>query len=437
MNVAKLYQHRATWIYLPVILLTGLAFLWISQVALPLPPQTVTISAGRPGGMYQVHAAAYRASLDARGISLEVLESAGTGENLQRLKDPNNSVQIALAQSGYSLGDISQVTSIGIQTIAHVDIEPIWVFSRFRDVDSLLRLQGQRVAMGQQGSGSREVALRLLSQVRLEAKDLLESELVGLNTVAALREGKIDATIFVASVNAPVVQAHLSAPGVYLANLKRSAALSERMPYLDARFAATGSLNASRLQPSQDMVLLSTMASILVREDLHPMIKRALMHAALQHHSAAGPMHRSNEFPHLKRLEFPSTPQSREVLRDGLPWFEQHLPLRWAQWMYRLIFVGLPLTLLAWLFCKLAPAYLSWRIDSRINRWYGELKFIENDLNQGQPRGLELAQFRTRLKGIAKQVSVYPLPKNYMQRLFVLQQHIALVDSKMQSRLGR
>ena len=387
--------------------------------------------------MYQVHAAAYRALLNARGISLQVLESAGTGENLQRLKNPNNSVQIALAQSGYAHNESTQAASIGIQTLAQVDIEPIWVFSRYRDVDSLLRLQGQRVAIGQQGSGSREVALRLLRQVRLEAKDLLESEVVGMNTVAALRDGKIDATIFVASVNAPVVQALLSAPGIYLANLKRSAALSERMPYLDARFAAAGSLNASRLQPSQDMVLLSTVASILVREDLHPMIKRALMHAALQHHASAGPLHRSNEFPHLKRLEFPSTPQSREVLRDGLPWIEQHLPLSWAQWLYRLIFIGLPLSLLVWLVCKIAPSYLSWRIDSRINRWYGELKFIENDLNQGQPGGLELAQFRSRLKGIAKQVSAYPLPKNYMQRLFVLQQHIALVNSKMQSRLGR
>jgi uncharacterized protein len=437
MNLAKLYQQRVSWVYAPILAFAVVAFFALSQLWLPLPPSEITLSAGLPGGMYQEHAKSYRQLLQTHGITLNVMESAGTGENLQRLKDPSNTVQVAFVQSGYALGESSDPLSVGIQTLAQVDIEPIWVFSRFRDVDSLLRLQGQRVAIGQPGSGSRAVALRLLNQVRLEAKDLLESEVVGLETVKALREGKLDATVFVASVNAPLVQALLNTPGIYLANLKRSAALGERMPYLDARFAAAGSLNASRLQPPQDMVLLSTVASVLVREDVHPMIKRSLMHVMLQQHSAAGPLHRSNEFPHLKRLEFPSTSQARDVLREGLPWLERHVSVQVAQWLYRLLLIGLPLALAAWMLCKLIPGYLIWRIDSRINRWYGELKFIENDLNQGEPGGLEMAQFRTRLRDIGRQVAGFPMPKNYMQRMFLLQQHIALVSGKMQARLGR
>ncbi|MFM7330497.1 MAG: hypothetical protein ACKO1L_02370 [Brachymonas sp.] len=185
------------------------------------------------------------------------------------------------------------------------------------------------------------------------------------------------------------------------------------------------------------MVLLSTVASVLVREDVHPMIKRSLMQVMLQQHSAAGPLHRSNEFPHLKRLEYPSAIQAREVLREGLPRLERHFPVQVAQWLYRLLFVGLPLAFVAWLLCRLIPGYLMWRIDSRMNRWYGELKFIENDLNQGEPGGLQMAQFRVRLRQISQQVAAFPMPKNYMQRMFLLQQHIALVGSKMQARLGR
>ncbi|MFM7330499.1 MAG: TAXI family TRAP transporter solute-binding subunit [Brachymonas sp.] len=175
MNFAKLYQHRVSWLYAPIVGLAVVAFLVLSQIWLPLPPSAITLSAGRSGGMYQEHAKAYRPMLQAQGIELNIVESAGTGENLQRLKDPANTVQVAFAQGGYALGESSDPDSVGIQTLAQIDIEPIWVFSRFRDVDSLLRLQGQRVAIGQSGSGSRAVALRLLTQVRLEAKDVLES----------------------------------------------------------------------------------------------------------------------------------------------------------------------------------------------------------------------------------------------------------------------
>jgi uncharacterized protein len=178
-------------------------------------------------------------------------------------------------------------------------------------------------------------------------------------------------------------------------------------------------------------------SSVLVREDMHPMIKRALMQTMILQHAQAGPLHRTNEFPHLKRLEFPGSAQSRDVLREGLPWLERHLSLQWAQWVYRLIWIGLPLALIACLLCASIPEYLVWRMDSRINRWYGELKFIENDLVQGAPGGLELAQFRGRLKHISQQVSDSPMPYHYMQRMFILQQHIALVGKQMQARLGR
>ena len=108
-----------------------------------------------------------------------------------------------------------------------------------------------------------------------------------------------------------------------------------------------------------------------------------------------------------------------------------------AQWLYRLLLIGLPVALMAWLVCKTVPGYLIWRIDSRINRWYGELKFIENDLSHGKPGGLEIAQFRARLRDITQRATNTPMPKRYTQRLLVLRQHVSLVQTKMLTRLGR
>ncbi len=422
---------------MPVWALALVALLWLSAVYLPLPPDTVLLSAGRPGGMYYAHSQQYAKLLKENGVHLQIVESAGSGENLSRLRSVERLADIAFVQGGYALSEATGVNSAAVQTLANVDIEPIWVFSRFKDVDSLLRLQGTKVSIGQQGSGSRVVATRMLQQVRLESKDLQLSEIAGRETVRALKDGTLDAAIFVAAANAPVVQELLVAPGVHLALLKRSAALSERMPYLDARFVAAGSLHAQRAQPTQDTVLLSTLASVVVREDTHPLIKRLMTHVLMQTHSPAGPLHRAAEFPHLKRLEFPSSPQAREVLRSGLPWLEQKLSPYWAQTVYRLLFIGLPLIALAALLCHAIPTYLHWRMQSSINRWYGELKFIENALRSEKPGGLEIARFRQKISTISRQVKQLTAPKAYMQRMFLLHQHIDLVQAEINKSQGR
>jgi uncharacterized protein len=437
MNTTKLYQLRWVLIYTPVWALALLVFFWFSAAYMPLPPDTISISAGRPGGMYYAHSQQYAKLLKEHGVTLQIMESAGSGENLRRLRSSERTADIAFVQGGYALSEAMDAESVAIQTLANVDIEPIWVFSRFKDVDSLLRLQGAKVSIGQQGSGSRAVATRMLQQVRLEAKDLQLSEIVGLETVRALKDGSLDAAIFVAAANAPVVQQLLTTPGVYLALLKRSAALSERMPYLDARFVAAGSLLAQRTQPAQDTVLLSTLASVVAREDTHPLIKRLMTHTLIQTHSAAGPLHRADEFPHLKRLDFPSSPDAREVLRSGLPWFEAKLSPYWAQTVYRMLFVGLPLIALAAFLCYAIPSYLHWRMQSSINRWYGELKFIENTLKSEKPGGMEVARFRQQLRDIGRQVRQLSVPKAYMQRVFLLHQHIDLVQAEIHKRQGR
>jgi uncharacterized protein len=437
MNAAQIYRHKWSLIHAPIWGLTLALFFWLAAMWMPMPPEQITISTGRKGGMYQEHANRYVNALTAHGIEVKVIESAGTGENIQRLKDKNSGVQVGFVQGGYALSEANVTLSSGIETIAQVDVEPVWVFTRFKDVDSLLRLQGARVAIGQSGSGSRVVASRMLEQVRLEPKDLVISETVGMETVSALNDGRIDATIFVAAANAPVVQALLKQPGVHMALLKRSAALTERLPYLDARFVAAGSLNFSTQQPAQDAVLLSTLASLVVREDLHPMIKRILADVAIQIHSDAGPLHRAGEFPNLKRVEFPSSYEARAVLRNGLPWFEKTLGVSLTQWIYRFLFIGAPLLILAFALTRMIPAYLRWLMESGINRWYGELKFIENDLSTTRPGGLEIARFRGQLRQIEEQVQEFQAPRSYMQRMYQLRQHVSFVKNQLRGSHGR
>jgi uncharacterized protein len=439
MNWGHMYRLRVWVVFLPSCLLAIALFFWLGWSVFAPAPSQITITSGAKEGMYYKHAQRYAQAMREHGLTVDVLESAGSAQNIERLRDTKNPAQVGFVQGGFGQIDraIASENRTNIQTIANVDIEPVWIFSRMKDVDSLLQLQGMRVSIGLVGSGSRLVAIKLLEQVRLEPKDLVVSETTGLGAVNALTSGAIDAAIFVASANAPIVAAMLAAPGVHLVTLKRSAALIERIPYLEPRLVAQGMLTPDGLQPEQDSVILTTIASVVVSENLHPALKRLTASVARQVHQDAGVFHKAGDFPNLKRIDFPSAPDARATLQHGLPWFEQHLSVAAAQWAWCLLLIGLPLALLCWALCYFVPAFMRWTIESYVNRWYGELKFIEHDLETGKLSGLDFAKHKIQLRAIDNAVSQFEAPPEFMKRLFMLQKHTDFVRQKLVTQRGR
>ena len=79
-----------------IALAAGITF-WLWQ---PAPPKKVVMSTGAPQGAYQLYASRYRDALARQGVTLELRPSSGAQENLQRLRDPNSDVQLAIVQSG-------------------------------------------------------------------------------------------------------------------------------------------------------------------------------------------------------------------------------------------------------------------------------------------------------------------------------------------------
>lgn len=439
MSWGQIYRLRIWVVYLPAVLASVGLFVWLGWSVFPPAPSQITMTSGAKDGMYYLHAQRYAQAMRAYGLEVTVLESAGSAQNIDRLRDAKNVAQMGFVQGGFGQLDraLPAEGRTNVQTIANVDVEPVWIFSRLREVDSLMQLQGKRVSIGQEGSGSRLVAIKLLEQVQLTPKDLVVSETTGSSAVKALTEGTIDAAIFVASPNAPVVASMLSAPGVNLVTLKRSAALIERIPYLEPRLVAQGMLTPTGRQPEQDSVMLTTIASLVVSENLHPAIKRVAAAVARQVHQGAGLFHKAGEFPNLRRVDFSSSPDARTTLLHGLPWIENHLSVPAAQWMWRLLLIGLPLALICWALCFILPSFMHWTIESYVNRWYGELKFIENDLETSKLSGLDYAKHHVQLRAIDTALANFDAPPEFMKRLFMLQQHTEFVRHKLLVLRGR
>src|ERR1700740_1394930 len=71
------------------ILLVSAAAIWLAvRLIPPAPPHTLTMSAGPKGSTFWNAAEKYKAILARNNITLNVLESEGSAQNLQRLADP-------------------------------------------------------------------------------------------------------------------------------------------------------------------------------------------------------------------------------------------------------------------------------------------------------------------------------------------------------------
>ena len=75
---------------------------------------------------------------------------------------------------------------------------------------------------------------------------------------------------------------------------------------------------------------------------------------------------------------------------------------------------------------KFAPQIYGWRVRSRIYRRYGELKFLENEVNEDPARHTR-AEWMSKLEDIEKDASTIRTPLTFTDMLYTLRGHIELV----------
>lgn len=437
MRMAWMYQRKWLLIRLPIAAAAVAVIIGLWVFAYPMPPDRLSITTAGKDGAYHRMARQYADTFAGHGVHLDVHISEGSQENLDRLGSTTTPFDLALMQGGF--GYLGAVTGkrdrSRIETLANVNTEAVWLFSRNRSITSLDQLQGLRVAIGPERSGHRKVALKLFEQARLDLKDLKLLHYTGTESVLALRQGTVDAVFMVAPRESSAIQDMLNVPGIQLANLQRSAAMAERNRYLETSLLTQGALGAG--MPAHDTAMLTTSTSLVARESLHPTLKRLAIKAAMEADNKGSLFHIAGDFPSLRRVDFPIAKTARSTLANGLPWHERLLPFWWAQFAERVVLLVLPVVLIALLLMWRIPDYMRWALQSRVNRWYGELKFIENDLSQQVVSGLDLTRFLSRLNSIDASVLAFHCPKDLMARCYTLHQHIEFVRQRLYRRRGR
>jgi TRAP transporter TAXI family solute receptor len=409
---------------LPVMLLTAIGILAAYKFMEPAPPNTLTITTGPKGSIFRLNAEKYKKVLAEKGIKLKILTSRGSLENLNRLLDPNLKVDVGFVQGGLAKG--RQVD--GLFSLGSVFHEPLTLFySSAGPITYISQLAGKRLSIGPEGSGTRTVAMELLKANGIGPDNATLLDLSGEDAAWALVDGKIDAAFLMGDSATPGdMRSLIWTPGVRLYDFVQAEAYERRYPYLNRLVIPMGALDFGQNVPAADVHLLAPTVELVARGTLHPALSDLLIETAREVHGRATLMQGAGEFPAAIEHEYPLSDDAKRYYSSGKKFLFRYLPFWLATLVDRLLVLFVPIVVLFIPGLKLVPALYSWRIRSRIYRWYGLLISIEKTL-LSEHTAEERAETLKELDEIETAVNGMKIPLSFADLFYVLRDHISFV----------
>jgi len=412
-------------IFIGVIILTAL--FWFFHSA---PPRTIVITSGDTGTRFQRSAEKYAKILARSGVTLKVLTSEGSLENLERLKDPSFKVDVGFVQTGVDNGERADT----LMSLGSVFYEPLFIFYRGQNRYSVLsQLAGKRLAIGENGTGVRVLALELLARNGIKPggpTKLLEMD--DDEAAAALLAGKIDAA-FMMSDSASSKQVHelLVKPGIKLFDFSQAEAYTRKIGYLHKIILPKGGIDFGQNIPDHDITLISPTVELIARPGLNPAISDLLLEAATELHSRSGLTQARGEFPAPHENEYRISADASRFYKSGKSFLYRYMPFWLASLLNRVIVVIVPMLLILIQGIRSIPAAYRWQVRLRISRWYRALMALERDM-AARPVGSDKGEeFQRRLGQIENQVNKMKVPASFAEQFYVLRGHIDYVRAKL------
>jgi hypothetical protein len=186
-------------------------------------------------------------------------------------------------------------------------------------------------------------------------------------------------------------------------------------------------------RPPTDLVLVAPKTSLVVRTDLHPGIQHLLLQAAAEVHANPGLFQRAGQFPAAEPIDLPLSDTARNYYKSGSPFLQRYLPFWIAALVSGLLIVLIPVVGLAYPLLRLAPALYAWGMRRRIYRLYGELRFLEAQLEARDPKA-PVDDLLAELDGFERHVNHMRTPLAFAQMFYTLRHHISLVRARLERR---
>ena len=414
-------------IFCPAILITIFGFVVAYHFVDPAPPRKILFGTGSMEGAYYTFGKKYSEYFSKEKILLEVRNTAGSAENLKLLETDSDGVDIAFIQGGMAaLAKTENLVSLG-----SLYYEPLWIFYQNElTLKRLTDLKGLRIAIGEEGSGTKVLAMLLLELNGITEKNTQFLLYDSQKAADKLLKGEIDIAFFVTTHRSSYLLQLLKSKSVKLMGIERAEAYALRYHYLYVLKLPEGVIDFQANIPSHDLTLIAPTTQLVARSDLHPALVHLFIQTAEKVHKSGGGFERRGQFPSPKYLDFELSPEAKQFYQSGPSLLQRYLPFWVANFLHRMKIMLLPLVALLYPLFKLMPPIYRWRMRSKIYRWYSELESVDPEMHKGELNA-NIDEHLLMLNSLEEKVSNLSVPYAYAEELYTLRLHVDMLRNKI------
>jgi uncharacterized protein len=424
-------QNKFLTVSIPILLLVIALFYLTSKFIQPSPKKEITIATGQENADYYKTALIYKELLEKQKVKVNIVTSKGSLENIKLLNEKK--VDLAFVQNGITTSENEK----NLKSIASVYYEPLWVFYKNENyiIDYIIQLISKKISIGSEGSGTNDLASKILTDNGINNNN---SELLNLSNEESknkLLKGEIDAMFIVGSADSKIIKELLETPNINLFSFKRVKAYSKKYTFLEPIILYEGTMDLYKNLPDGDVNLLTSTATLVVRNDFSEELTRLILKEIKNVHNKKGLFEVDNQFPNITNLTIKASDEAIKYNTYGDTWLEKIFPYWIASNIDRLKILLIPLlTLLIPLSKGFFPLY-RWSIRSKIYKWYDQIQEIDLKVESASHEELQTnLQKITKLKKEIKKETKVPL--SYMGEYYDLIMHLELIISKINLRLA-
>jgi TRAP-type uncharacterized transport system substrate-binding protein len=413
---------------LPVLIILFLGLLiWF---LVPTPPKKIVMTTGADNGLYYRFGQQLAKELAKEKITLEVLPSAGSLENIERLNQSDSKVQVGILQGG--VGQVSE--SPNISALASVFDEQVWIFYRksaFKEpLTKITQLENKSLSIGLPGSGTRDLGFKLLElnkiNINSDKPAIILKEFTASQSLKALSANELDAVMLVSAPQAPILLEYLRSPQLAIMNFDQADAYTVRLPFLRKVTVPRGVINLAEDLPRKDISILAAPASMVVNDDIHPALITPLMRAMDSSISQLGLLQKENDYPSDTGFAWPHNDDAKHYLKAGPSFLHRHLPFWSVVWVDRAIRIILPLLAILIPLFNYLPMLILMSVDAKTSAVYKKLRILELAVaaNPKKP-------WQEELQALQIQALAMKVPKKYAVKVYELRMYLQMVRDKL------
>ncbi len=276
-----------------------------------------------------------------------------------------------------------------------------------------------------------QIAEKLLALNQLKASDLRLSNLAPDEAGMALRQRKLDAAVLISAPQAGLIRALLQDPAIALMPFEQNEAYSRHLPFLSTVTLPRGVVDLAADLPPHDVALLATTTALLAREQTHPALRQLFAQAALGQHSEAGWFNGARDFPNTRTSELPVSAEGDRAINGTPPAWSRYLPFWAGNLLERMWLVVGGLLVLMLPLSRVVPPLYTFRVRSRVFRWYARLREVEARLETGTGERDALLDELDELDRVTHRIAV---PLSYADELYALRNNIHAVRKRLLAR---